>query len=291
MRADDEFVRGVADALAAADRHDGIASMSDVSVAARLATGRYETSTAAVTVATVAMLGEPANCGLVDDPINAANGNFVHRDVDLVFLREALHLRARTDDLSATLHPTDAEIPHRWLFLPICSDADLDDIQGLVRFGYRGYPYAAYALIRFGADHAANRRWVRTLVASGPIDTAVKSRRPAEGVGLNLAFTRLGLEALELDRDAIATFSQPFREGMADPFRRRILGDARDEADGPATWEWGDVLPGGQVDALLLVFAALADPRSGSRRAFWFLIGQAGMFAAVGTPSRTNEIQ
>mgnify|MGYP006179431097 CR=1 FL=1 len=85
MRADDEFVRGVADALAAADRHDGIASMSDVSVAARLATGRYETSTAAVTVATVAMLGEPANCGLVDDPINAANGNFVHRDVDLVF--------------------------------------------------------------------------------------------------------------------------------------------------------------------------------------------------------------
>ncbi|MDF2973681.1 MAG: cysteine proteinase, partial [Microvirga sp.] len=27
--------------------------------------------------------------------------------------------RARTDDLSATLHPTDAEIPHRWLFLPI----------------------------------------------------------------------------------------------------------------------------------------------------------------------------
>ena len=58
------------------------------------------------------------------------------------------------------------------------SDADLDDIQGLVRFGYRGYPYAAYALIRFGADHAANRRWVRTLVASGPIDTAVKSRRP-----------------------------------------------------------------------------------------------------------------
>jgi pimeloyl-ACP methyl ester carboxylesterase len=27
--------------------------------------------------------------------------------------------RRRTDDLSATLHPTDAEIPNRWLFLPI----------------------------------------------------------------------------------------------------------------------------------------------------------------------------
>ncbi len=27
--------------------------------------------------------------------------------------------RRRTDDLSAALHPTDAEIPNRWLFLPI----------------------------------------------------------------------------------------------------------------------------------------------------------------------------
>ena len=83
--ADEAFVRGVADALRTADRHDGIATASDVSIAAHLASGSYATATAAVTISQVALLGEPANSGLVDDPICAANGNFVHREPDLLF--------------------------------------------------------------------------------------------------------------------------------------------------------------------------------------------------------------
>lgn len=85
MAANEQFVRGVADALRAADRHDGIATMSDVAIAQQLATGRYATTTTDVTIAQVALLGEPANSGLVDDPICAANGNFIHREPDLLF--------------------------------------------------------------------------------------------------------------------------------------------------------------------------------------------------------------
>ena len=85
MEADEQFVKGIADALRTADRHDGIASMSDVTIAEQLASGNYDTATTTVTIAEVALLGEPANSGLIDDPICAANGNFIHRDADLVF--------------------------------------------------------------------------------------------------------------------------------------------------------------------------------------------------------------
>lgn len=85
MAANEQFVRGVADALRTADRHDGIATMSDVAIAQQLETGQYATTTTDVTIASVALLGEPANSGLVDDPICAANGNFIHREPDLLF--------------------------------------------------------------------------------------------------------------------------------------------------------------------------------------------------------------
>ena len=85
MAADDQFVRGVADALRAADRHDGIATMTDVAIGARLVSGTYDAEGTPVTISAVALLGEPANSGLIDDPICAANGNFIHRDLDLVF--------------------------------------------------------------------------------------------------------------------------------------------------------------------------------------------------------------
>jgi RHS repeat-associated protein len=83
--ADERFVHAIADALRTADVHNGIRSMDDTAIASRFAPGGYGSETAAVTIASVALLGEPANSGLVDDPICAANGNFIHRDLDLVF--------------------------------------------------------------------------------------------------------------------------------------------------------------------------------------------------------------
>ena len=52
--------------------------------------------------------------------------------------------RRRTDDLSATLHPTDAEIPNRWLFLPIK--------KGNVRIA------SFFGLMESSPDAAAGRR-------------------------------------------------------------------------------------------------------------------------------------
>ena len=43
MAADEQFVRGVADALGTAGRHDGIASMNDVAIRAQLVDGTYDT--------------------------------------------------------------------------------------------------------------------------------------------------------------------------------------------------------------------------------------------------------
>ena len=50
MQANEEFVRGVANALRTADVHDGIAVMSDTAIASQFAPGSYDTATTAVTI-------------------------------------------------------------------------------------------------------------------------------------------------------------------------------------------------------------------------------------------------
>src|SRR5204863_445733 len=79
--------------------------------------------------------------------------------------------------------------------------------------------------------------------------TAAQERPDSRAV--NLALTSSGLRKLGLDAAALALFSNEFAEGMATPYRSRILGDVG--ANAPEHWDWGG--PRTQVDALLLLYA------------------------------------
>lgn len=102
MIGNEEFVRAVRDALLAADRLDGI-GISDNDIALRLASGDYATDPVEYEMPEVAMIGLPANSGFVDDPICAANGNFVlvHEDIEFFGLSSPLALQRVYNSMAA----------------------------------------------------------------------------------------------------------------------------------------------------------------------------------------------
>ena len=112
---------------------------------------------------------------------------------------------------------------------------DLGDLQGLLLRGYGNLTSACFLLLEIDEPDAA-RAW---LALTADLATAADSRPTASS--LNVAFTASGLRALGLDSTVIEMFSNEFVEGMATPFRQRLLGDTGESE--PETWAWGG--PGG----------------------------------------------
>lgn len=109
---------------------------------------------------------------------------------------------------------------------------ELDDVQGLVRFGYKHLTEACFLLLRV-KDPAAARAWL----ARAPVTSAVKADPPPQ-TALQVALTSEGLRALEVAPDLCAEFSAEFVAGMAsDAPRARRLGDVG--ASDPEKWLWG----------------------------------------------------
>jgi deferrochelatase/peroxidase EfeB len=109
---------------------------------------------------------------------------------------------------------------------------ELDDVQGLVRFGYRHLTEACFLLLRV-KDPAAARAWL----ARVPVTSAVKADPPPQ-TALQVALTSAGLRALAVAPDLCAEFSAEFVAGMAsDGTRARRLGDVH--ANDPSGWNWG----------------------------------------------------
>jgi Dyp-type peroxidase family len=126
------------------------------------------------------------------------------------------------------------------------SQVDYHDIQGIVRFGYPRMTEACYFLVTINAPSAA-RAWLNNAL----ITTAVKLDEPPK-TALQIAFTREGLEFLEVPQKVIDGFSAEFVSGMsADTNRSRRLGDIG--ANSPSNWKWGNV--GSVPHAVLMVFA------------------------------------
>lgn len=109
---------------------------------------------------------------------------------------------------------------------------DYDDIQGLVRFGYRRLTQACFLLLRV-TDREAARAWL----AQAPVTSAMK-REAAPETALHIAITSAGLRALGVEEDIVEAFSPEFIAGMgSDAARARRLGDL-----GPSDslfWQWG----------------------------------------------------
>ena len=96
--------------------------------------------------------------------------------------------------------------------------AELDDVQGIVRFGHGRMSEASFYLLRI-ADRLAAREWL----AHAPV-TSARAQHPLPETALQVAFTADGLRALGLPSAVVESFSDPFVAGMAEAARSRRLG-------------------------------------------------------------------
>lgn len=126
-------------------------------------------------------------------------------------------------------------------------NAEFDDIQGIVRFGYKHHTEACFLLLQV-QDPAAACNWL----ATAPVTSAATADTPPATV-LQLALTCEGLRALGVDEATVAAFSSEFLGGMGtDASRARRLGDTG--ANAPSQWQWGT---GARVPHVLLMLYAL----------------------------------
>ena len=124
---------------------------------------------------------------------------------------------------------------------------EFDDIQGIIRFGYKRHTEACFLLLRV-QDPTAARAWL----ATAPVTSAVTADPPPATV-LQLALTSDGLRTLGLAESTLQGFSSEFTIGMgSDASRARRLGDAGTNA--PSQWQWGS---GARIPHVLLMLYAL----------------------------------
>lgn len=130
---------------------------------------------------------------------------------------------------------------------PAAASVDLNDVQGLLRFGYKHQTEACFLLLRI-RDAAAARTWL----AAAPV-TSAATREPPPEAALQIALTAEGLRALGVPDAVVDAFSPEFTAGMSgDASRSRRLGDVG--ANDPAHWRWGAA---DRVPHLLLMLYAL----------------------------------
>lgn len=123
----------------------------------------------------------------------------------------------------------------------------LDDIQGIVRFGYKHHAEASLLLLRV-RDRQAARAWLGT----APV-TSAAAVDPLPATALQIALTADGLHAMEVPRAIVEAFSAEFVSGMGvDASRARRLGDVG--ANAPEAWRWG---LGDKTPHVLLMLYAL----------------------------------
>ncbi|OUL98029.1 Dyp-type peroxidase [Variovorax sp. JS1663] len=109
---------------------------------------------------------------------------------------------------------------------------EFEDIQGLVRYGYKHLRQACFLLLHI-RDAKAARRWLAATRV-----TSAQASRPPPDTALQVAFSAPGLVKLGLTKDVVLGFSPEFVAGMSsDASRARRLGDLG--ANDPGGWRWG----------------------------------------------------
>src|SRR4029079_18633802 len=107
---------------------------------------------------------------------------------------------------------------------------ELDDIQHYLLTRPNAV-IAQYNFITF-RDAQAGRKWVEALIPTVGTASSVLAANPADMRWVSLAFTSNGLRKLGLDEESLASFPEPFRQGMA--ARAQMLGDTG--ANHPDNW-------------------------------------------------------
>ena len=123
----------------------------------------------------------------------------------------------------------------------------MQDIQGIILWGYGHLPEARYLLLRVKERGPVLLRWIADLELSSAAGS--RAEQPLEPM-LNVAFSHHGLLALGVDPKLCASFSPAFVQGSHDPYRARSNGDIG--PDSPENWLWGS--EENSVDLVLLVY-------------------------------------
>ncbi len=110
--------------------------------------------------------------------------------------------------------------------------------QGLVVSGFSSLPSGRALFLEFGWSGVRKKGggdWLKALAAIAPVTDADGRDDKCAAMG----FTFEGLRKMGLNKNTLASFDRPFKEGMFQEDRLRRLGDRRGE-------EWlGTVIPGG----------------------------------------------
>jgi Dyp-type peroxidase family len=108
----------------------------------------------------------------------------------------------------------------------------IEDIQGIILYGYGKLASACFVLLRI-SDPQRTKAWLKTL------DIRNGESRPEEPERcVNIAFTHAGLKKLGPPATMMQLFSGEFSEGMSATERRqRNLGDVGES--NPERWSWG----------------------------------------------------
>ena len=125
---------------------------------------------------------------------------------------------------------------------------ELEDIQHYLLTRPKGASIARYNFMTF-KNAASGRQWINRLL---PIIGTVKSvdaGADTEMRWVTVAFTYNGLRMLGLDESYLATFPDPFKQGMA--ARATILGDTGENH--PDNWE--DHITSPDLHAVVILFA------------------------------------
>ena len=143
----------------------------------------------------------------------------------------------------------------------------LEQIQGLIFFGYGHLEYAAYLFLHIEQGDAG-RRWLEQALPH-----VISARSPKANAAAHVAFTCAGLRALGLPEDGLGTFPRQFQEGMATDDRARVLGDMADQS--PKNWQFGGP-DGEEIHVLLMMFARTPEARAELTQRQEAVIAQSG---------------
>lgn len=122
-------------------------------------------------------------------------------------------------------------------------DDQFSDIQGIVMRAYGYMPAANYFLCRI-EDHAQTKQWLCDV-----FPTITHANGKPNDKCLNIAFTRSGLEQLQLPKETIEMFSHQYIDGMTVEHSERRLGDDTSK------WEWGNASEKDTLHMLVMLFA------------------------------------
>ncbi len=112
----------------------------------------------------------------------------------------------------------------------------LDQIQGLILWGYGHQPEARFLMLRVNTKTPAKAvEWLSQL----PVTSSSFDYEPTDPLTLNVAFSYDGLLALGLDKELCDGFSTSFVQGSHHAYRTRVNGDFGENA--PENWEWGSL--------------------------------------------------